>query len=151
MTNSSRGRYFEEFNPGDKFISGSRVINEDDIEVFSELSGDYNRIHTDREYAKEFLYGERIAHGLLSLAMVSGLASRLGFTKDTIISFREINWKFRQPVKIGDSIEGSFIVDKKRDLAGSDGGIVNFRVRVTNQKNELVQSGRWSLIIKNRP
>ena len=98
------------------------------------MTGDYNRIHTDREYAKETLYGERIAHRLLSLAKVSGLASRLGFTKDTIISFREINWKFRQPVKIGDSIEGIFIVDKKRNLAGSDGGNSEFQSKSHQSK-----------------
>ena len=151
MIKANRGKYFEEFVQGEEYLTDSRVITENDITDFAKISGDYNKIHTNAEYAKESLYGERIAHGLLGLTVISGLASKLGFTEGTIISLREINWKFRKPVKILDEIEGSFVVDRKRDLAGIDGGMINFKVEVTNQKKEIVQSGKWAMIIKNKP
>ena len=60
-----RGLYFEEFNVGDTVTSAGRTITEGDIVNFAALSGDWNAIHVDAEFAKGSMFGERIAHGLL--------------------------------------------------------------------------------------
>jgi len=46
------GKYFEEFNIGDKYITASRTVTEADIVAFAGLSGDYNPLHTDEEFMK---------------------------------------------------------------------------------------------------
>jgi acyl dehydratase len=142
------GLFFEEFAVKDTFYSDKRLITEEDVQDFANLSEDHNRIHTDEEYAKASIFGERIAHGLLGLSIVSGLAARLGFSHDTVIALRSIDWKFKLPIKLGDEIRGIFTVSDKRELPKEKSGLVIFDVKVINQKDQIVQTGRWVMIIK---
>ena len=72
------GLYFEEFSVGQKVITDKRTITENDIMSFAALSGDNNRIHTDPEFSKTTMFGKQVAHGLLGLAVASGLAWQTG-------------------------------------------------------------------------
>jgi len=146
-----RGRYFEEFTLGDKMTSQGRTITEADIVAFAGLSGDYNPIHIDAEFAKAGLFGERIAHGLLVLSVASGLAWQLGFMAGTADAFLSLDWKFTGPTKIGDSIKVSAEVAQKREMPGSSGGMIVFNVEVTNQRNEVIQRGKWSVLVRSTP
>ncbi|MEZ4555850.1 MAG: MaoC/PaaZ C-terminal domain-containing protein [Caldilineaceae bacterium] len=87
-----RGLTFEEFQIGDQVESVGRTVTETDVVNFAAISGDWNLIHTDAEYSKEQMYGQRMAHGLLVLSIASGQAVRLGFMEDTVIAFRSIDW-----------------------------------------------------------
>ena len=146
-----RGRYFEEFNVGDKLTSQGRTITESDIVTFAGLSGDYNPIHIDAEFAKAGMFGERIAHGLLILSVASGLAWQLGFMAGTADAFLSLDWKFAGPTKIGDTLKVSAQVTQKREMPGSSGGMVIFVVQVTNQRGEVVQRGKWSVLVRGTP
>jgi acyl dehydratase len=146
-----RGRYFEEFNVGDKMTSQGRTITEADIVTFAGLSGDYNPIHTDAEFAQAGMFGERIAHGLLILSIASGLAWQLGFMAGTADAFLSLDCKFAGPTKIGDTLKVSAEVAQKRDMPGSGGGMVVFNVEVTNQRAEVVQKGKWSVLVRGKP
>ncbi len=146
-----RGRYFEEFAVGDKMTSQGRTITESDIVTFAGLSGDYNPVHTDAEFARAGMFGERIAHGLLVLSIASGLAWQLGFMAGTADAFLSLDWKFAGPTKIGDTLTASAQVAQKRDMPGSGGGMVVFNVEVTNQKGEVVQRGKWSVLVRSKP
>lgn len=143
-----RGRYFQEFNVGDRVTSQGRTITEADIVMFAGLSGDYNPVHIDAEFCQSGLFGERIAHGLLVLSMASGLAWQLGFMAGTADAFLSLDWKFAGPTKIGDTIKVSAEVAQKRDMPGSGGGMVVFNVEVTNQRGEVVQKGKWNVLIR---
>ena len=146
-----RGRYFEEFEIGDGIETAARTITETDVMVFAALSGDYNPLHTDAEFAKGTLFGERIAHGLLGLAVASGLASRLGFAEGTAEAFTTLEWKFRGPIRIGDTIHVRLKVRQKKEMARLGGGFVVFDVAVLNQRDETVQKGTWTILIKSAP
>jgi len=146
-----RGRYFEEFTVGDEVISPGRTVTEADIVAFAALSGDYNQLHTDAEYAKDTIFGERIAHGLLGLSIASGLAARLGFIEGTAEAFRGLNWKFRGPIKIGDTIHIEAQVARKKEIQRLGGGIIVFDVAVVNQRDETVQKGQWTVLVKSKP
>ncbi len=74
-----QGLYFEDYTTGDSVTSQGRTVTEADIVSFAALSGDWNAIHVDAEYAKKGMFGERIAHGMLGLSIATGLAARLGF------------------------------------------------------------------------
>jgi acyl dehydratase len=146
-----RGRYFEEFEIGEIIESAARTVTETDVVIFAGLSGDYNQLHTDVEYAKDTLFGERVAHGLLGLAIVSGLAARLGFIEGTVQAFRELEWKFSGPIKIGDTIRARFEIRKKREMRRLGSGLITLNVAVLNQRDEVVQKGVWKALIKSAP
>ena len=146
-----RGLYFEEFNVGDTVTSAARTITEADIVGFAALSGDWNPIHTDAEFAKSSMFGERIAHGLLGLSIASGLAVRLGFIEDTVIAFMGLDWKFRAPIKIGDTIHMQAQIAEKKPMPRLGGGLVTMNVEVLNQRGETTQKGTWSMLMKLKP
>jgi 3-hydroxybutyryl-CoA dehydratase len=146
-----RGRYFEEFEIGDVVGTAARTVTETDIVLFAGLSGDYNQIHTDVEFTKGTRYGERVAHGLLGLSIASGLAARLGLIEGTVEAFTGLEWKFRGPILIGDTIRVRLEVKQKKEMPRLGGGFVVLDVAVLNQRDETVQKGTWTALIKGAP
>src|SRR5213596_1750546 len=94
---------FEDIGIGDEYLSPGRTVTEADIVAFAGLSGDYNVLHTDAEFMRTSIFGERIAHGLLGLAISSGLFTRATQAYATL-AFVGLRWKFKGPIKIGDTI-----------------------------------------------
>lgn len=152
IANLRRGYYFEEFEVGQKIISAGRTITESDIVWFAGLSGDYTQIHTDAEYSRHSIAGQRIAHGMLILSQAVGLAMRTGVLEGTVLVFREITeWKFIKPVFIGDTIHVRLTVKEKKALPRLQGGLVNIEAEVINQTNATVMKGIWSVLIASKP
>jgi acyl dehydratase len=146
-----RGLYFEEFAIGETAESAGRTVTEADIVLFAGLSGDYNLIHTDAEYAKNQLFGQRVAHGLLILSIASGMAVRLGFMEDTVVAFRGLEWKFNAPVFAGDTIRLRVTVEEIKPMPRLGGGLVKFKMEVLNQRDETVNRGTWDILCKGLP
>jgi len=146
-----RGMYFEEFNDGLEIVTQGRTITETDIVNFAGISGDYNSIHTDAEYGKLTMFGDRIAHGLLGLSVASGLGMQLGFLDGTVIAFIGLEWKFKAPIKIGDTIRMTAKVKQTKAMAKLGGGFVILEAKILNQRNEVTQQGEWTLLIKSQP
>ena len=145
------GYYFEEFEIGDEGESVARTITETDVVTFAGLSGDYNPLHTDAEFAKGTMYGERIAHGLLGVAVATGLAARMAIIEGTAQAFTGLEWKFRGPIKIGDTIHLRLKVRRKKEMARLGGGFITFDATVFNQRDETVQKGTWTVLVKSAP
>ena len=146
-----QGLYFEQFTDGLSMESRGRTITESDIISFAGLSGDFNPMHTDAEYAKGTQFGMRVAHGALIFSIATGLAYQLGFLEGTVIAFTSFEMKLRAPVYIGDTIKVVTTVSKSRAMPAAGGGLVTFDVKVTNQKGEVVEKGEWSVLIKSQP
>ena len=147
-----RGMYFEEFEPGQEFITAGRTITETDVVQFAGLSGDFNQIHVDEEYSKNTLIGQRIAHGLLIASITSGLAVQTGVLEGTVIVFREISeWKFIKPVYLGDTIHAKLRVRETKEMRRTGGGLVTIDIDVINQKMEVVNKGSWIVLIALQP
>ena len=137
-----RGLYFEDFQVGQHFYSTGRTITESDIGAFAGLSGDYNQIHTDAQFASNTPYEQRIAHGLLVTAIASGLVMQSGLIEGTVLAFREINnWKFAKPTFIGDTVHVEVEVKSTKALPRLGGGAVEIALSVLNQKDELTMKG----------
>ncbi|MBU1156626.1 MAG: MaoC family dehydratase N-terminal domain-containing protein [Proteobacteria bacterium] len=145
-----RSLYYEEFEVGDYFETRGRTITEADIVAFAGLSWDFNSIHTDAEYAKSSLFGERIAHGALGFVVHTGLSTALGHLTDTVVAFMGMTWNFHKPIKIGDTIHVEQNVKSKKDTDKTDMGIVVFDTRLVNQKGEVVQQGDKTLFVKKK-
>jgi acyl dehydratase len=147
-----QGLYFEEFAVGQSITSAGRTVTEADVMAFAGLSGDWNAIHVDAEYAKQGLFGQRVAHGLLGLSMASGLAVQLGFMRETVLAFRDIGeWKFSLPIYLGDTIHIRATVVETKPMARLGGGMVTFKVELLNQEEKVVQRGTWTVLVKSQP
>jgi acyl dehydratase len=145
----SRGLYFDEFEVGQSWVSPARTITEADLTLFAGLSGDFNPLHTDEEYAKLTQFGGRIFHGPGVFAIATGLESRLGIKENTAIAFLGMTWNLKGAVRIGDTIRvQQSVATLKPSSSKLDRGIVTFDVAVLNQRDEEVQSGQWVVMFK---
>jgi acyl dehydratase len=144
------GRYFEDFEIGERFTTEEREITERDIVQFADLTGDRNALHLDAAYAKTTEFGERIAHGLLGLSIASGLWVQLGLLEKTIIAFLGLEWKFIAPVRIGDRVHVILSVIEKKETKRADRGIIRFGAIFLSKDKEAVQEGVWTLLIQRK-
>ena len=142
-------RYFDEIEIGEEYESPGRTVTEADIVIFAGLSGDYNVLHTDAEFMRTSIFGERIAHGLLGLAIQSGLLTR-GMRPYATIAFLGLRWKFKGPIKIGDTIRARGKVIAKKETSKPDRGVITLAREVVNQRGEVVQEGETDVMVARR-
>jgi acyl dehydratase len=146
------GLYFEEFSVGQRIVSVARTVAESDIMSFAGLTGDYNQIHTDAEFAKGTQFGQRIAHGLLGLSIAVGLLMRTGVLEGTVMAFREIvEWKFIKPVFIGDSLHVEMEAKELKPMPRVGGGLAMVALEVKNQKDETLMRGTLAVLVASKP
>ncbi len=143
--------YYEELEPGNTIETPARTITDADIQAFAAVSGDANPLHLDPAYAAGTPFGERIAHGILGLSAATGLAYTAGLVGETVEAFTNLEWKFRAPIKIDDTIRARITVSGKRALPDYRGGFVTLDIQLFNQHDEIVQKGQWTLLIRGRP
>lgn len=142
--------YFEDFEQDREYVTRSRTITEADVVAFAGLSGDFNALHVDEEFAKTTIFGARIAHGLLGLSVASGLINQLGLGEGTVMAFLGLTWNFKGVVRIGDTITVRQLVADKRETSKKDRGILRMAITVLNQHGEVVQDGEHVLMVKRR-
>ncbi len=149
---NQRGMYFEEFEVGQQVVTPGRTVTESDIVAFAGLSGDYNQIHVDAEFSRTSPFGQRVAHGLLCLAIGSGLLVQTGVMEGTIMAFREINnWKFIKPVFIGDTLHVEAEITETKAMRRIGGGAIELTLDLKNQHGDTVMKGAWIALIVSRP
>jgi acyl dehydratase len=134
---------------GDEFTSPGRTVTEADIVIFAGLSGDYNVLHTDAEHMKASVFGERIAHGLLALSMQHGLLDRSMHVRAGE-RFTGLKWKFRGPIKIGDTIHVRARIVAKKDSDKPEWGMITMERQVVNHLGEVVQEGETEHLVSRR-
>ena len=100
------GLYYEDFAEGRSWTTPSRALGEAEVMAFAELSGDRTYLHTDAEAAARGPFGERVAHGLLGLSVLSGLMINLGIVEGTVEAFLGLAWRFTGPIRFGDQVRG---------------------------------------------
>jgi len=130
---------YEDIQVGDD-ASFAKTITESDILGFAGITGDFNPIHIDAEYAKESVFKERIAHGMLVSGLISAVLGTQLPGPNSIYLGQEL--KFTAPVKFGDTVTAHASVTEKRD----DKRIIKLRTWVTNQRGETVIDG--SAVVK---
>jgi len=130
-----RGIPFAELKIGDKG-SMTKTVSEHDIYTFAGITGDFNPIHVDAEFAKQTMFKERIAHGMLSAGFISAVLGTTMPGPTNVYMSQELN--FKAPVKIGDTVTATVeliekIEEKKRLI---------FQTTVTNQDGVVVVDGK---------
>ncbi len=151
MAEFPHGLYFEDYVLGHTLVTRGRTITEADIVAFGTLTGDFNAMHMDAEYMKGHMFGQRIAHGMLSLSYAVGQAFQLGFMEKTVIAFRSLDMKFIQPVFIGDTLTVELTIADLKPAVRLGGGVVTIDAKIVNQHGETVQKGTWVTLVMKRP
>jgi len=144
------GKFFEDYEVGQKMITRGRTITESDIVQFGSLTGDFNPMHFDDDYMQDHMLGKRVAHGMLTVSYAVGQAYQLGFMEQTVLSFRSIEMKFSQPVYIGDTVHVELSVKEVKEAKRLGGGTVTLGVRIVNQAGKAAQKGDWVVLIASR-
>ena len=148
MDEITRSLYFDDFHIDQQFKTKSRTITEADVVNFAGLSWDHNQLHTDAEYAAGTQFGKRIAHGLLGVIAHAGLSYQL--TEDSILALLELNWQFKGPIFLGDTIHVEQQVKEMRESSTGDRGVLKFEKKVINQRGEVVQTGTTTILLAKR-
>lgn len=147
-----RGMYFGEFHVGQSMLTAGRTVTEMDIVDFAAMTGDWNPLHTDAEFARQSMFGERIAHGVLGVALASGLVARLGVLDGTAIAAHGIkDWQFLRPIRIGDTVRVRIEVESLQPVPHLRGGKVTLRLALLNQRGEELQRGLVSVGVLDGP
>jgi 3-hydroxybutyryl-CoA dehydratase len=136
---------FEALEPGQEFTTRGRTVTEADVVGFASLSGDWHPQHCDAAWAEGSPFGERIAHGMLVIALASGLVP---FDPGRVVALRRVaDATFKRPVRFGDTLR---VEGRIADLgAGSgDAGLVTFAWNVVNQDDQTVCRARVEVLWK---
>ena len=141
--------YFDDVAVGQEWESLGRTVTEADIVNFAGLSGDFNPIHLDQEFARSTPFRRPIAHGLLVQAIGSGLGLYAPPMRTlAILTIRE--WQFREPVFIGDTVRIRSKVLNKEERGRGRRGIISWQRQLFNQDGKVVQEGVSLTMVEGR-
>lgn len=148
----SRSLYYEDFEPGQVFTSQARTMTEADLTMFSMLTGDWNPVHNDAETAAKSRFGQRLMHGAFGIGLGLGLMHGLGIFEDSAVALLDVqDWKFREPVFIGDTLHLKLtILDKSLGRSGNTGRIGR-QFELINQHGRAAHQGRADVLVRVRP
>ena len=142
--------YFDDLEVGQEWESQGRTVTETDVVNFAGLSGDFNPIHVDHEFAKTTPFRQPIAHGMLVMSIGSGL----GTTSPPVrtIAFLSVrDWQFKGVVLVGDTIRVRTKVLAKEVRGRGRRGEVVWQRSIVNQEGKVVQEGVTVTLVENRP
>ena len=138
---------FSQVKVGDEWQSEPLQITEASVDAFSKLSGDFNLLHGDEEFAKRSIFHRRIVHGHLTVSIASGFWSML-FSGKTL-AMLESSYKFLAPVFLGDSIITKVRVIERKPASKYDGGVVKLSLQILTRRDIVAVEGSVSLLLSN--
>lgn len=139
---------FLDLSVGDEWTSPGRTITEADVTAFAGLSGDFNPLHVDHEFARQGPFRRPVAHGLLGLAVSTGLTSHAPRV-DTLAFLGIRDWQFVQPIAFGDTIHVRTRVVALEPKARGRRGVVTWHRQLLNQRGEVVQEGTTQTLVRS--
>ena len=130
---------------GQRKMSRGRTITETDVVNFCMLTGNWLEIHSNAEFAKHALYGQRLVQGSLVFSIVNAL---LPFDPEVVEAFYGVDrLRFYLPTFIGDTLWSSTEIVELQDR--SEGfGIATSRLSGMNQRQETVMSCEFKLLVR---
>lgn len=142
-------KYFDQLSVGDVFAgTRGRTLTETDIGLFSAVSGDWNPIHNDAAFAANGPFGTRIAHGLLVVAMMTGMAPISGRAVIALYGFDRV--RFINPVALGDTITYTSKIAALQPK-GDRRGIADVDFEICNQHNQVCVAGTIKILLNTTP
>lgn len=150
MNTHDRSLYYEDLPVGTVRLSSRRTLTETDLSMFSMLSGDWNAVHADAITMSE-RGSDRILHGVLGIAVLTGLMDKAGWFDTSALAMTGINdWRFLRPLLIGDTIHVRMEITERRPTRKPGRGYVDRRFSIINQHDEVVQEGSIGVLVLMR-
>jgi acyl dehydratase len=140
--------WFEDFRVGQAYDTGARQVTQADVEAFAAVSGDRNPLHLDEAYAAATPFGGRIAHGVLGLAVATGLLNQLGLTRGTLVALLGVRWDFRAPLRPGDVVRARLRVAETKPSRKGGRGVVRLAVALVNEREVVAQEGELTMMVR---
>lgn len=141
--------FFDDVVVDQEWRSPRRTVTETDIVNFAGLSGDFNAIHMDHEFAKTSVYRKPIAHGLLVLTMSSGLSVASPPMRTlALLTIRDC--QFKEPVFVGDTIHVWTKVLEKEVRARGRRGAITWQRHIINQHDKTVLESTSVTLVEGR-
>ena len=141
---------YEDCRVGERAATPGRTITETDVVQFAGLTGDWTRIHTDEEYAKQTPYGGRVAHRMLVLSIGSALRLRAGLLPEQTPALYGIEKvRLLNPTRLGDTIHTEGEVTAMRELDGGR-GLIRVAGSVQNQAGATVATFSMRAVVARR-
>ncbi|TXT67754.1 MAG: (R)-specific enoyl-CoA hydratase [Promethearchaeota archaeon] len=137
---------FDDYKVGDS-ASFTKTITEEDVMKFAEISGDYNPIHVNPEFAKTQLFGKQVAHGVISVGLISAVLGTKLFGPG--ILYGEQSARFIKPVYFGDTLTAKATVKEKFTKKDGKLKFIRCQTEVFNQNDELVTDGEGVVLVLN--
>lgn len=132
---------YEDIHIGDT-ASFSKTISEHDVYAFAGVTGDFNPVHVNTEFAKQSMFKQRIAHGMISAGLISAVLGTELPGVNTIYMNQTLS--FLAPVMYGDTLTATVECKEKNDEKHR----IIFRTTVTNQDGKLVTDGEARVMKK---
>jgi acyl dehydratase len=153
MAYSYEPHYFEDFEVGQQFESVGRTVTESDFTLHSMFTGDWTELHSNKHYADEQYFGERVAHGPMTFTLATGFVYRCGFLERTVVAFLGMNYMdIPGPVHMDDTISLDMEVTETKPFSSrDDAGLVVIDTTMTNQDDEVVFEGDMKFMVKTKP
>jgi acyl dehydratase len=140
--------WYDDVEVGQQWTSQSRTVLESDVSQFAGMTGDFNPLHVDHDYAASSPYRKPIAHGLLGLSWVAGLGSTAPLMET--VAFTSIKgWNFLLPIYFGDTVRVQTRCCEKIPR-GRKAGQILWERKLINQKGQVVQEGRFVTLVAIR-
>jgi 3-hydroxybutyryl-CoA dehydratase len=149
MSFTAQHLFFDDVEVGQQWESLGRTVTETDIVNFAGLSGDFNPIHIDHEFARTTPFRRPLAHGVLVLSLGSGLGLFSPPMRTlAVLTIRE--WQFKEPVFVGDTLRVvSKVLDKQVRGRGRR-GVITWQRQILNQERKVVQEGITVTLVEGR-
>jgi itaconyl-CoA hydratase len=142
-------RSWDSFAVGDRYRTESITVTEAHVVTWAGLTGDWVPLHVDVEYAAASEFGERIAHGPLTLALALGLTTRTGIFGDCVLAWLGLDeMRLPLPVRFGDTIHAVVSVRERRPTSKAGRGLVVLDYVVCNQDDETVMTFISTFLLK---
>ncbi len=125
----------------------TKTLSQADVEDFARISGDSQGLHMDDGYASGTRFKKRVAHGGLSIGLISGVLGTQIAGPGTTVVFLGLNCRFVQPVFLGDTVTATCEVTEIRP----DRPIVTLSCVCTNQDGAEVLTGQATVLLDPYP
>ena len=150
MAYEFQGMYFEDWTEGYELWTASRTITEADIMAFAGVSGDFNPLHTNEVFAASTPMKGRIAHGMLGVAIATGLANQTRTMEGTTMALISQTLNYKAPIFPGDTVTLRLTVAGAKMSSKGGKGVVRLKMDLFNQRDEVTTDGEWVLLMKAR-
>ena len=146
----SEPRYFEDFEPGERFYLPSRTMTEGVFSAFQAASGDNHPIHYDRHYCQSIGHRDLLAHGyqvLIQACIGAGVLPQL--MGPSLIGFIEQSSRFLRPVYCDDTLYAGVEIAELKPQRST--GVMTCRITIHNRDGDLVREGEQKYLLRKRP